>query len=212
MSAAGYDLTQDSMDALEAMDDIMDGSELNAKAFGAMFPVFSMFVRIQGLVIQSLAAALAVAFVVMLLSINVWVALMIGAIVVMVDADLLAAIYFFNNNLAPFTFAAVSSAPPLRRIAPLDLDLPLTVAALVAALILQRLRRHAPLDLPLTRRHCSGHMAPGGDLSRAVPGLLDPRRAGVSPLPEEDGRRPRDGGGTKFSLKFTIFWGIFWHT
>ena len=47
MSAAGYDLTQDSMDALEAMDDIMDGSELNAKAFGAMFPVFSMFVRIQ---------------------------------------------------------------------------------------------------------------------------------------------------------------------
>ena len=66
----------------------------------------------QGLVIQSLAAALAVAFVVMLLSINVWVALMIGAIVVMVDADPLAAIYFFNNNLAPFTFAAVSSAPP----------------------------------------------------------------------------------------------------
>ena len=132
----------------------MDGSELSAKAFGAMFPVFSMFVRIQGLVIQSLAAALAVAFVVMLLSINVWVALMIGVIVIMVDADLLAAIYFFNNNLAPFTFAAVR-APLLRRIA--SLDLPLTVAALVAALILKRLRRHAPLDLPLTRRHCSGN-------------------------------------------------------
>lgn len=88
----------------------MDGSELSAKAFGAMFPVFSMFVRIQGLVIQSLALALAVAFVVMLLSINVWVAVMIGAIVIMVDADLLAGIYFFNNNLAPFTFAAVSSS------------------------------------------------------------------------------------------------------
>ena len=93
----------------------MDGSELSAKAFGAMFPVVSMFVRIQGLVIQSLAAALAVAFVVMLLSINVWVALMIGAIVIMVDADLLAAIYFFNNNLAPFTFAAVSSRAALPR-------------------------------------------------------------------------------------------------
>ena len=99
--------TEDSMDALEATNAIVDASALDATAFGQFFPVFSMFQRIDGLLYASLGTALAVAFLIMLLSLPIHVSLIIGIIVVMVDMDLMAAIYWQGNNLAPFSFAAV---------------------------------------------------------------------------------------------------------
>lgn len=99
--------TTDNMNALRLTNEIVDSSSLTATAFGPLFTVYSMFSRIDDLLYTSLAMALAVAFVIMLLSLPIHVALLISAIVVMVDADLLAAIYWQNNNLAPFSFAAV---------------------------------------------------------------------------------------------------------
>jgi hypothetical protein len=119
----------------EIIDDANSRHPFKATAFGPQFTVFSMFgeaphkallsracdrvltpsacaapcttVRIQDLLYASLAWALAVAFFIMLLSVHVGVALIIACIVVVVDSDLLAAVYYFDNNMAPFTFAAV---------------------------------------------------------------------------------------------------------
>ena len=99
--------TKFNMDALRSTNEIVDNSPLAATAFGPLFTVYSMFARIDDLLYTSLAMALGVAFVIMLLSLPIHVALLIAAIVVMVDADLLAAIYWQNNNLAPFSFAGV---------------------------------------------------------------------------------------------------------
>ena len=43
----------------------------------------------------------------MLFSVHIKMALIITLIVVMVDTDLYASIYFFDNYLGPFSFAAV---------------------------------------------------------------------------------------------------------
>lgn len=99
--------TTDNMNALKSTNDIVDKSPLTATAFGPLFTVYSMFARIDDILYSSLAMALAVAFLIMLLSLPIHVALLIAAIVVMVDADLIAAIYWQDNNLAPFSFAAV---------------------------------------------------------------------------------------------------------
>ena len=99
--------TTDNMNALRVTNEIVDNSPLAATAFAPQFTVFSMFARIDDLLYVSLAMALGVAFVIMLLSLPIHVALLISFIVVMVDADLLAAIYWQQNNLAPFSFAAV---------------------------------------------------------------------------------------------------------
>jgi len=95
------------MEALRLTNDIIDATPLKATAFGPYFTIYSMFTRIDDLLYASLATALAVAFAIMLLSLPIHVALLISAIVVMVDADLLAAIYWQDNNLAPFSVAAV---------------------------------------------------------------------------------------------------------
>jgi hypothetical protein len=53
--------TEESMKALQAVNDIMDGSDLDVTAYGRLFPLYSMFVRISSLMISSLLTALGVA-------------------------------------------------------------------------------------------------------------------------------------------------------
>jgi hypothetical protein len=104
------------MDGLEALNDILDDFESRTAATGARakavlytpwLAAYSMYLRISEILISSLLVALAVAFGIMLLSVNFSVALIIAVIVIMVDLDLYAAIYYFDNNLAPFSYAAV---------------------------------------------------------------------------------------------------------
>ena len=102
-----YEDTEQSMDALDEFNKITDGSGLDVAAYTPSFAVISMYQSIKSILYSSLAMALAVAFGIMLLSVDIKVALCISIIVVMVDFDLFAAIYFFNNNLAPFSYAAI---------------------------------------------------------------------------------------------------------
>jgi hypothetical protein len=50
--------TQSNMDALEAMNDIVDSSRLEVTAYGQLFPLYSMFVRISSLVCRAVSTGL----------------------------------------------------------------------------------------------------------------------------------------------------------
>ena len=90
-----------SAQALKGINAAIDSSALKDEAYSVYFPALSMFNRMMSITWVSLGGALAIAFVVMLLSVHVYVAVIITLLVVAVDLNLWAAIHYFGYELGP---------------------------------------------------------------------------------------------------------------